>query len=142
MLVEDVMTTDVATVDADATLRDAVGVLLDRGVGSVVATTGSPPRKAGILTDTDVNRAAYQTDAALSALSVREYMSHPLVTVEPKTTLSAAVARMHEEHVKHLVVTKHMRLEGVMTPVDVARSHDDVVAEARRVDSRKPDWNR
>jgi len=140
MLVEDVMTTDVATVDVGGTLRDAVGVMLERDVGSVVATTGSPPRKTGILTDSDVRRAAYETDAALSTLAVETYMSRPLVTVSPETSLSTAVERMRAERVKHLVVTDRMRLEGVLTAVDVARVHDDVVSEVRRIDSRGPDW--
>jgi CBS domain-containing protein len=140
MLVEDVMTTEVATVDVDGTLRDAVGVMLGRGVGSVVVTTGSPPRKAGVVTDSDVRRAAYETDASLSALAVETYMSRPLVTVSPETSLSTAVQRMQDEHVKHLVVTDRMTLEGVVTPVDVARAHDDVVSQVRAIDSRAPDW--
>jgi CBS domain-containing protein len=140
MLVEDVMTTDVATVDVSGTLRDAVGVMLERDVGSVVATTGSPPRKAGILTDSDVRRAAYEADAALSTLAVETYTSQPLVTVSPETSLSTAVERMRAEHVKHLVVTDSMTLEGVLTPVDVANAHDDVVNRVRAIDSRAPDW--
>jgi CBS domain-containing protein len=140
MLVEDVMTADVATVDVSGTLRDAVGVMLERDVGSVVVTRGSPPRKAGIVTDSDVRRAAYETDAALSSLAVEAYMSRPLVTVPPETSLSTAVERMRAEHVKHLVVTDSMALEGVLAPTDVANAHDQVVSEVRAIDSRAPDW--
>jgi CBS domain-containing protein len=141
MLVEEVMTSDVATVDVEASLREAVGVMLRRGVGSVVVVTGSPPRKTGIVTDTDVKRAAYESDAALSSLAVGEWMSSPLVTVRPDVSLSTAVETMSSEGVKHLVVTEKMELVGVVTASDVASAHDEVVSEVRRIDSRKSDWD-
>lgn len=141
MLVRDVMESDVATVDADASLREAVAVMLRRGIGSVVATTGSPPRKTGIVTDTDVKRAAYESDAPLSSLVVREHMSQPLVTVDGDASLSTAVETMRAERVKHLVVTDAMSLEGVVTATDVATAHDEVVSEVRNIDSRKPNWS-
>jgi CBS domain-containing protein len=141
MLVEEVMATDVATVDVEGTLRDAVGVMLSRGVGSVVVTKGSPPRKTGIVTDTDVKRAAYETNSPLSSLAVREYVSTPLVTVDGDASLSKAVETMRQERVKHLVVTDAMSLEGVITATDVATAHDEVVSEVRDIDSRKPNWS-
>lgn len=163
MLVEDVMTTDVATVDEDAPLLEAVEVMLDRGIGSVVATTGSPPRKTGILTDIDVKRAVSQVDGSLSSLSrvrvaigvllgvqrdkplsvltVRESMSPSLVTVSPDMPLSDAVVRMKEERVSHLVVTKQMNLEGIVTPTDIGHDHDDIVREVRQTNARRPNWN-
>lgn len=61
MLVQELMTTDVVTCDADATLRQAVGLLLEHGVGSVILTSdeGNP---TGIITETDALRAGYETD--------------------------------------------------------------------------------
>lgn len=141
MLVRDVMATDVATVAVDATLREAAGVMLERGIGSVVVVTGSPPRKTGIVTDSDLKRAMYETDAALSSLAVRDYMSQPLVTVDGDASLSNAVETMRAERVKHLVVTDAMSLEGVVTATDVATAHDEVVSEIRNIDSRKPNWS-
>jgi len=38
MLVRELMTTDVVTVDVDGTARDAVEALLDHDVGSVIVT--------------------------------------------------------------------------------------------------------
>jgi CBS domain-containing protein len=157
MRVEDVMTTPVVTVDADATMAAALDVMLHERVGSLVVTTGSPPRKTGILTDSDVKDAFRDTENPLSGLSaferllfvlrrpmsgtaVREYMSSPLVTVQPDASLSDAVAKMNDHGIKHLVVTKHMRLEGIVTPSDVASAHDDIVRETRDTTGRKPDW--
>lgn len=163
MLVEDVMTTEVATVDEDAPLLEAVEVMLEHGIGSVVATTGSPPRKTGILTDTDVMRAVAQVDGSLSSpsrvrvaigvllgvqddkpvsvLTVRESMSPSIVTVSPEMPLSDAVVRMEEESVSHLVVTDQMNLEGIVTPADIGHEHDDIVREVRKINARRPNWS-
>ncbi|WP_227134095.1 CBS domain-containing protein [Halorubellus salinus] len=159
MFVDTVMTTPVETIDADATMADALHEMLDREVGSLVVTTGTPPRKAGIVTDADVKAALHDAEHPLEDASVldrflfllhrpvtgapiREYMSSPLVTVEPDATLSEAVATMNDHEIKHLVVTKHMRLEGILTASDVARVHDDIVSEARRSETRRPHWER
>ena len=159
MFVEAVMTTPVETIDADATMTDALHEMLDREVGSLVVTTGTPPRKAGIVTDADVKAAFHDVEHPLEDASVldrflfllrrpvtgapiREYMSSPLVTVEPDATVSEAVATMNDHEIKHLVVTKHMQLEGILTASDVARAHDDIVSEARRSQTRRPHWER
>jgi CBS domain-containing protein len=159
MFVDAVMTTRVETIDADATMTDALHEMLEREVGSLVVTTGTPPRKAGIVTDADVKAALHDVEHPLEDASVldrllfllrrpvtgapvREYMSSPLVTVPPDATLSEAVAKMNEHEIKHLVVTRHMRLQGILTPSDVAAAHDEIVSEARRSEVRRPHWER
>lgn len=157
MLVEEVMTTEVETVDVKTSMADALDRMLEAKVGSLVVTKGKPQRKVGIVTDADVKRAFQDVEDPLqdasfyerlrfllrgpgTGASIREYMTAPLVTIEPTETLSTAVARMNEYEVKHLVVTKHMELEGMLTPSDVARAHDDIVKEARRSVVRRPYW--
>ncbi|MFC6952499.1 cyclic nucleotide-binding/CBS domain-containing protein [Halorubellus litoreus] len=159
MFVESVMTTPVETIDADATMTDALHEMLEAKVGSLVVTTGTPPRKTGIVTDADVKTALHDFEHPLEDASVlerfmfllrrpitgapvREYMSSPLVTVQPDATLSEAVATMNDHEIKHLVVTKHMRLEGILTSSDVAAAHDDIVSEARESSTRRPHWER
>nr|WP_275690794.1 CBS domain-containing protein [Halorubellus sp. JP-L1] len=153
------MTTPVETIDADANVMTALDEMLEREVGSLVVTTGSPPRKTGIVTDRDVkgalrdfehplkdatviDRIVFLLRRPVTGAPVREYMSSPLVTIEPDETLSEAIATMHDHEIKHLVVTKHMQLEGILTPSDVGRAHDGVVREARRSDVHRPHWER
>lgn len=159
MLVESVMTTSVETIDADAAVMTALDEMLDREVGSLVVTTGTPPRKAGIVTDSDVKSALHDFEHPLedttvvdrivfllrrpvTGAPVREYMSTPLVTIGPDASLSEAIGMMNDHDIKHLVVTEQMNLEGILTASDVGRVHDDVVSDARRSDARRPHWER
>jgi CBS domain-containing protein len=90
MQVRDIMSTDVVTVGADATVADAVDRLLDNGVGSVIVVEDGTP--AGIVTESDALCIARETGKPLSAISVREVGHAPVVTTEPSRSV-ASVAR-------------------------------------------------
>jgi len=150
------MTEPVLTIDSEATTTEALELMLEEGVGSLVVTTGSS-RKTGIVTDSDVMAAFYDVENPLEDASmiqrllfvlerpvtgppVREYMSKPLITVPPDETLQSAVEKMEEHDVNHLLVTKHMEMQGILTPSDVGRALDDVIDETRQASTRSPNW--
>ena len=65
MQVRQIMSSPVVTVGVEASLRDAVGEMLDREVGSVVVVDAGP---VGIVTRTDALRAARRDGESLSEL--------------------------------------------------------------------------
>ena len=68
--VETLMKTEPVAVTHDTTLRAAAELLLDLGEGClpVIASPGPAPRLLGILTETDLLRAAYEPRAAAGAI--------------------------------------------------------------------------
>ena len=139
MLVEAVMTTELVTCDADATVRDATERMLRNRVGSVVVTDGGTP--AGILTESDVLRAGYVTDDPLSSIPVRKAASAPLVTVRPDATLRAATERMRSEGVKKLVVVDGVTPEGIVTTQDVVDNYAGIRREVRDLVTDATGWS-
>jgi CBS domain-containing protein len=139
MLVEAVMTTDLVTCDADATVRDATERMLRNRVGSVVVTDDGTP--AGILTESDVLRAGYATDDPLSTIPVRKAASAPLVTVRPSATLRTATKRMRSEGVKKLVVVDGMSPEGIVTTQDVVDNYAGIRKEVRDLATDATGWS-
>ncbi|MEZ3162848.1 CBS domain-containing protein [Halorubrum sp. RMP-47] len=139
MLVEAVMTTDLVTCDADATVRDATERMLRNRVGSVVVTDDGTP--AGILTESDVLRAGYATDDPLSTIPVRKAASAPLVTVRPNATLRTATERMRSEGVKKLVVVDGMSPEGIVTTQDVVDNYAGIRKEVRDLATDATGWS-
>lgn len=95
MLVRDLMTREVVTCDAGATVRDAAERMLDAGIGSVLITKDGTP--LAILTETDIVRAGVVTGRALDDIPVDKAASHPLRTVGPDAIIRSAVKRV----VKH-----------------------------------------
>ncbi|MHB9285646.1 CBS domain-containing protein [Halobacteriales archaeon Cl-PHB] len=138
MLVSDVMTTDLVTVDVDATLRTVAEELLTAHVGSVIVSRDGEP--TGIVTETDVVHAGYVTDDPFSAIAVEAVMSSPLETIQPSTTARQAVRRMTDEGVKKLPVLDGMDLVGIVTVSDVSSHYTDFVREAHEIDAQRDGW--
>jgi CBS domain-containing protein len=139
MLVRDVMSTSVGTVDANATVRDAVGHMLEDGIGSVVVTKDGNP--AGILTKVDVLRVGHEHDRPLSEIPVYAATSRPLVTARPSDPVRVAAARMFEEDIHHLPVAEDTTIEGVVTATDLLDAQDDLLAESREDAERREEWD-
>ncbi|GAA0551090.1 CBS domain-containing protein [Halorubrum ejinorense] len=139
MLVEEVMTTDLVTCDADATVRTAAELMLRNRIGSVVVTDGGTP--AGILTESDVLHAAYATDDPLSTIPVQKAASAPLVTVRPDATLRTATDRMRSEGVKKLVVVDGVTPAGIVTTQDVVDNYAGIRREVHDLATDATGWS-
>lgn len=139
MLVSELMTEDVVTIDVDRTIGDATGLMLEFDIGSVVVDRGGDP--TGIVTETDVLAAADETGRPLGSIPIEAAMSHPLVTVSPESTVRAAVERMREERVKKLPVVDGIDLVGILTHTDVVDAHPVLLQEAIHHEERRAEWD-
>lgn len=138
MLVQEVMTRDVVTVDVESTLREAAEAMLTANVGSVVVTVDGAP--AGIVTEYDTTWAGYETDHAFGEIPVRHVASRPLKTISPGATLHRAADRMQRQNVKRLVVADGTELVGIVTMTDIVHHHSDFVKASRALDERRDEW--
>lgn len=139
MLVREVMTTDVVTCPADATLRDAVGALCAHGVGSVVVESaeGHP---AGIVTESDALCAGYERDAAFSEIPVSDLSHGAVVTARPEETVQAVARRMAEEGVKKVPVLDGIDLVGIVTLTDIVWKLSELRSEAADLATPPNGW--
>jgi CBS domain-containing protein len=96
------MTSRLVSVSPGASVAEAVGVMVDAGVGSVVVLDGS--RLAGIFTERDVLRlVAQRTD--LTAIPVEDAMTRAVVTASPDDDPVAIAHLMADHRIRHLPVT-------------------------------------
>ena len=138
MLVEDLMSTEVVTVSGDGSLRDAVARMLEASVGSavVVNADGDP---TGILTETDLLRAGYETDLPLSEIPVSKLSHRPVVTTKPTATVTYVAHRMAKNDVKKVPVMDGLDLVGMITLTDIVWHLADIRKEAS--DLARRDWD-
>ena len=139
MLVAEVMTENVVTVPVDRTLGDAVRLMLEFRIGSVIVTRDGDP--SGIVTETDVLISGHESGDPFDAIPIEEAMSHPLVTVEPDATVRAAVERMREVRVKKLPVVDGLDVVGILTHEDVVDAHPLLLQEAIHHEERRAQWD-
>lgn len=112
----DVMTPDVVTLSAEASVGDAAKVMVRGGFGSVVIVQGR--MLLGILTERDVLRAAAAEDD-LRAASVERWMTPEPETALPDLDTEEAASLMLSRGFRHLPVVLDGELLGMVSLRDV-----------------------
>jgi CBS domain-containing protein len=116
MQVSDIMHPDVVTVSANDTFAQAASVLKTKRISSVVVMKGDQP--TGIVTERDVvNVVADGVDP--SAVRVGDRMATDLAVAEPRQDVADAARLMASRRIRHLPVTDHGRLVGIISIRDL-----------------------
>jgi len=116
--VREVMSTELVTVDPSASVGEAATVMGIKRVGSLLVMHEG--KLIGIFTERDVVRALSQGGAGWE--SVRHWMTHRPVTVEPVAAVEQALQIMIEKHFRHLPVVENGLLVGVVSIRDLSRA--------------------
>jgi CBS domain-containing protein len=112
--VEDIMSSPVATISKDATVREAATQMRERGISSLLVTT----TEAGIVTSTDVlDVVADGRDP--ETVHVADVMTAPVETVTPDLFMEEVAAMMTTFEIKHLPVVDDDYV-GMVSSTDVA----------------------
>jgi len=111
---------EVLTIDADATVFEAIKRMVGANVGALLVTEGG--RVAGIVTERDYLRRVTIEGRTEEETLVREIMTSPLVYVTPDTSVEECMAVMTERRIRHLpVFTEGRDLVGVVSIGDVVK---------------------
>lgn len=118
MLVKDVMSSPVFTIDEDATVNKVAQLMEEHELGCIVVTSkeGKP---VGIITERDLVKRVLAKNARASMLSAKEVMTSPLITINPDETLSDAARRMSDLNVRRLGVMYKGNLVGIISSKDI-----------------------
>ncbi len=115
--VRDVMTTPVLTMEADESVTAAAEGMQEAGISSLVVIDADC-YPAGIFTSTDVARVASE-ESDPSAVTVAEYMTRGVETIDPDTPLESAAEVLSDAGVKHLpVVGPDDNAVGIVSTTD------------------------
>ncbi len=127
MLVQDWMIRDVITIDAHASVIDAVHLLKEKNIGRLPVLRNG--KLVGIVTDRDLkdftpSKATtldiYELRYLLSKASVEEAMTPNPVTVPPDLPIENVAAIMRDKKIRALpVVNKDGELVGIITEAEV-----------------------
>ncbi|MFB6130025.1 MAG: CBS domain-containing protein [Salinigranum sp.] len=113
-----VMSTDVHSVDADASVRDAARTMLEHDIGSVVVVDGANHLR-GILTTTDFVKITAE-GSPTSETPVSTYMSTDVVTTTVNDSIRDVADLMVERGFHHVpVVDGTEGVVGMITSTDL-----------------------
>lgn len=116
--VESIMTAPPVTAVSSERLTEAVRRMHEHRIGSVVVLKEQHP--VGIVTERDVLRVAAM-HGDLAGLRVSDAMTSPVDTVPTDLDPAAALSTQRERGYRHMPVTRHGELVGVVSLRDLAR---------------------
>ncbi|MEM2968714.1 MAG: CBS domain-containing protein [Candidatus Bathyarchaeia archaeon] len=118
MLVKDVMSSPVVTVNEDAASNKVARLMEENELGCVIVTSkdGKP---LGIITERDLVIRVLSKNLKPDAVKAKEIMSSPLVTVEPDATINEAAKKMNRLNIRRLGVLYKGNLVGVVSSKDI-----------------------
>lgn len=119
MLVKDVMRTDVATISALATIREAMRVMRSKGVKSLVVERRDDADAYGIITYTTILRAIVAEEGDIDLINVYDVFSKPVVTVYAQMDVRHVARLMVNHDFRRIVVLDGNRLAGIITRNDI-----------------------
>ena len=117
VLVRDIMSKDVKVVRPDTTIQEVVATMSKFDISSIMVVQSERP--VGIVTTRDVLSKVVVQCLAPRALTARQIMSSPLVTIDGSATVEEAARLMAQRKVKTLTVMNNDKLAGVLTYTDI-----------------------
>lgn len=108
---------DVATVDKDATVFEAVSLMNERRIGAVMVMHQG--RIAGIFTERDVMNRVVATEKNSKTTKVHEVMTEKVAFCVQNTTLEACRCIMTRHRLRHLPVVEGGKLVGMVSSGDI-----------------------
>jgi signal-transduction protein with cAMP-binding, CBS, and nucleotidyltransferase domain len=113
----------IVSIDSKAKVKDAARLMVEKGIGSLIANRDGLP--FGIVTERDLMEKIAAEGVDPTKMTVSEVMTAPLTTVEAGSSVIDAARRMVEKRVKRLVVTDQDKIVGIVTQTDLVSHMTD-----------------
>ena len=113
----------IVSIDSKAKAKDAARLMVEKGIGSLVANREGLP--FGIITERDMMEKIVAQAIDPAKVTVAEIMTVPLATVDASASLNDAARKMVEKQMKRLVVTEHDKIIGIVSQTDLIQHMTD-----------------
>jgi CBS domain-containing protein len=122
---------EVATIDGAASVRAALGLLAEKGIGALVVSADGR-RIDGILSERDVARGLNAHGAGLLAEPVSSVMTAQVHTCHPGASVHDLARTMTDHRVRHVPVVEDGALIGIVSIGDVVKARLDELEDERK----------
>ena len=120
----------VATVERDATVAVALGLLAEHGIGALVVSPDGQGIE-GIVTERDIVRALPERGAALLDDPVSSVMTAEVRTCVPTASVHDLARTMTDHRIRHVPVVDGGRMVGIVSIGDVVKARLDELEQER-----------
>jgi len=121
ILVEQIMRPNVNVIDPCASLKDALTMMRDRRVHSLIVAKSYEHDAYGIITNTQILQKILAEDGDVELINVYDVYSKPVFSVSAKIDIRHAAKLMLEHNIKRVAVTDSNELKGVLSTTDLTK---------------------
>ncbi len=118
MLVKDVMTSPVITINEDGIVYEAAKLMDKNDLGCIVVTD-KKSKPVGIITERDLITRVLSKNLLSSKVKAKKVMTSPLLTIDPDEPLVEAARKMSRLNVRRLGVIYKGSLAGLVSSKDI-----------------------
>ena len=120
ILVRDVMTKEPRVVRRDTNVQEVVATMGKYDISSIIVVEEKRP--IGIVTHKDIISKLVQARIPPDAVTAREVMTSPVITISEESSIEEAARLMSKKHIKKLIVIRNNNeLAGIITSSDLVR---------------------
>jgi len=116
---QDVMTKEIACIDGDETVADAIRQMRERKVSSLVVNRRGQEDAWGIVTRKDVVYKVVDPGKGPADVKVFEIMTKPLIMVSPGLALKYCARLMHLGGIRRAPVFDGKEIVGILSNTDI-----------------------
>jgi CBS domain-containing protein len=123
----------ITSVTPQTTVLDALRIMADQNIGSVLVTEGN--HYLGIMTERDYSRKVILKGKSSTDTPVSEIMSKDFPVVSPNDTVEYCMELMSDKNIRYLPVFQQEQLCGIISINDVVRetilTHEETITHLK-----------
>lgn len=124
--ISDVMTTDVKTIDRIANIKDAIALLRESKVSSLIVERHDESDELGVVTIRDIAREVVAKEKPIDRTGVYEVMTKPILTLSADMNIKYAVRLLNRFGISRAVVIDDSRNPiGIVSLRDIVLGYDE-----------------
>jgi predicted transcriptional regulator len=128
--VAEVMTTDIISIDATATVHDATVMMREHHTSSILVNRRNEADEFGLIVVTDIASKVLGQNLSTQRVNVYEVMSKPVITVPAEMNIVYAVRLLSRFHISRALVIDHER-----NPLGIVTLRDMVLRNIREIEA-------
>ncbi len=125
MIVKEIMTTDVKTVEPDITVQEAAKKMVDGGTKFLIVTKND--KLVGIVTEWDFVKKIASEEEFKEDAKLESIMTSDVIVADPETDIGEAAAIMSKNNIRKLPIVRGNVLIGVVTAMDILAAEPKMI---------------